>query len=105
MGGRRGARPVPEGRRTGDTRGSKTTQICATVVNSRRWDLRGHSPRPPGSPGGSGEAPESLSGSRKGPFWVEIWSRKSPIGSEKYRNDLDCVKNKHDRHEHEDENE
>ena len=63
MAGGRGARGVPEGRRTVDIRDSKTTQILTSVADFRGWDLRGHSPRPPGSPGGSGEAPESLSGS------------------------------------------
>ena len=70
MGGGRGARTVPEGRRTVGLKVSKTSQILTSVADFRGWDLRGHSPRPPGSPGGSGEAPESLSGSRTGRFGV-----------------------------------
>ena len=68
MGGGRGARRVPEGRKTVGLRGSKISQILTTIADFRGWDLRGLSPRPPGSPGGSGEALESLSGSLGDPF-------------------------------------
>ena len=84
MGGGRGARPVQEGRRTVDTRGSKTTQILTRVADFRGWGVRELAGVPRRFRDGAGVRFGTQSTWMFGP-------KLDPTGSQNDANDLDCV--------------